>query len=63
MCDKGAERKLKRLREDEAQVSTTMAFHANRRPLEMVTEFKYLGQVHTESHDDWLTVLTNLRKA
>ena len=52
MCAKGAERKIKWLREDEAQAITTVAFQAYRRPLEMVMAFKYLGWVLTKSDDD-----------
>ena len=40
-----------------------VAFEAYGKPLEMVTEFKYLGRVLTASDDYWLAVVANLRNA
>ena len=40
-----------------------MAFQAYRRPLEMLTAFKYLERVLTASYDDWPSVVDNIRKA
>ena len=33
-----------------------------RLPLDMVTSFKYLGQVISAADDDWLVVVRNLAK-
>ena len=38
---------------------TTRASSAYGRPLEMVTSFKYLGQVISDTDDDWTEVVTN----
>ena len=63
MCSKGAERKLKRLREEEAQASTAVALQAYGRPMEMMKEFKYPGRVLTTYDYEWPEVFFNLRKA
>ena len=63
MCAKVSERKIKWLREDEAQASMAVYFQAYGRPLETVTEFKYLGWVLTASDENWPVVVTNIRKA
>ena len=60
MCAKGLEHKIKRLREEEANASTSVAFQAYGRPLEMVTAFKYVGRVLTTSNDNWPTVVVNI---
>ena len=63
MCARGAERWMKRLQDEEARLSTAVAFDAYGRPLEMVTLFKYLSRIIRKSDDDWLAVVTNLKKA
>ena len=45
ICSNGAEKKLKWLREEEAQSSNSVALQSCFRPLETAKEFKYLGQV------------------
>ena len=52
MCDRGAERNLKRLWEEESSMSTALAFKAYMRPLEAVSPFKYLVRVITASYND-----------
>ena len=62
MCAKGAERKIKRLREEEAQGRTAVYFQAYGISLDMGTAFKYLGRVFTASYDDCPKVVANLHK-
>ena len=62
MCARGAERWMKRLQDEEAGLSTTVAFEAYVRPLEMVTLFKYLSRIIRESDNDWSVVVTNLKR-
>ena len=52
-CTRGAERKRWRLAEEEEREFTARAFSAYGRPLEIVTSFKYLGQVISAADDDW----------
>ena len=59
-CNWGAERKRQRLAAEEEREFTVRAFNAYGRPLEMVTSFKYLGRVISETEDDWLAVVRNL---
>ena len=49
--------------EAELRDSTERAFEAYWKPLEMVSNFKYLGQVMTAGDDDWPAVAGNLVKA
>ena len=63
MCAKGAEWKLKWMREEEAQARMVEASQAYGRPLDMVTGFKYFGKVLNASDNDRLEVVANLRKA
>ena len=39
------------------------AFHAYRKLMEEVSEFRYLGRLITATDDDWLAVAGNIRKA
>ena len=39
------------------------AFEAYRAPIELVSEFKYLGRILTATDDNWPAVVGNLRKA
>ena len=39
------------------------AFEAYRKPIETVTQFKYLGRIMTAGDDDWPSVAGNLVKA
>ena len=60
---RGADRKRRRLKEDEEREVTTRAFSACVRPLEMVTSFKYLVQVTSSADDYWPAVVKNLSRA
>ena len=61
MCNNGEEHKIKRLREEESQASTSV-FQAYRRPLLTVTEFKFLGWVLNAYDDKCPEVFVNLQK-
>ena len=39
------------------------AFHAYRKPMEAMSEFRYLGRLLTAIDDDWPAVAGNIRKA
>ena len=43
-------------------MSTTAAFKDYGRPLEMVTLFKYLERILTESDNNWPAVVANRKK-
>ena len=49
--------------EAELREITERAFEANGKPIETVTNFKYLGQVMTAGDDDWPAVAEKLVKA
>ena len=38
------------------------AFHAYGKPMEAVSEFRYLGRLLTATDDDWPAVAGNIRK-
>ena len=59
-CKKGAERKRRRLAEMETRENAERAFHAYGRPMEVVLEFRYLGQLITATDDDWPVVAGNI---
>ena len=61
-CKKGAERKWRRLAEEEEKEVTSREFSAYGIPLEMVTSFRYLGRVILASNEDWMLVVWNLAK-
>ena len=52
MGTKAVERKIKRLRGEEAQASMVVTLQAYGRPTETVEVFKYLGRVLTASDDN-----------
>ena len=60
---RGAERKRRRLDEEELRESMDMAFQAYGEPLENVTTFRYMRQVMKAGDDEWPSVLGNLQKA
>ena len=62
-CARGAERKRRRLDEEELRESMDMAFQAYGEPLENVTTFRYMRQVMKAGDDEWPSVLGNLQKA
>ena len=61
-CDNGAERKRRRLAEEELREITERDSEAYGAPLENLTAFKYIGHVMTAGDDDWHEVVDNLRK-
>ena len=62
-CQKGAERKQRRLAETETRKNTERAFLAYGKPMAAVSEFRYLGRMLTATDDDWPAVAGNIRKA
>ena len=62
-CAKGAERKIRRVVEEDMRESAERAFQAYGKPLETVISFKYMGKVLTEADDAWLEVVGNLKNA
>ena len=62
-CSQGAERKRRRLASEEEREVATRAFSAYGRPLDIVTSFRYLGQVISTADDDWPEVVKNLARA
>ena len=62
-CKKGAERKWRRLAETETRENADWEFHAYGKPMEAVSEFRYLGWLLMATDDDWLAVAGNIRKA
>ena len=59
-CTQGAERKRQRLAAEEEREVTSRAFRAYGRPLEMVTSFKYLGRLISETDNNWPAGMRNL---
>ena len=62
-CKNREERKRRPMAEENIGESATIEFHAYRRPINMVTYFKYLGQVIRELDNNWSAVAGNLWKA
>ena len=60
---RGTERKQRRLAETETREKSEREFHAYRKPMEAVSEFRYLGRLLTATDDDWPAVAGNIRKA
>ena len=63
LCRKGAERKRRRIAEEDLRDTTERAFEAYRKSIETVKQFKYLGRVMTAGDDDWPEVAGDLVKA
>ena len=61
-CAWGAERKTRRLAEDEVREGAAQAFTEYRCPLVIMSSFHYLGKTLTEMDDDWTAVVGNLIK-
>ena len=61
-CEKGAERKQRRLAAEEERVVTSSVFSAYGRPLEMVTSFRYMGRVILAADENWLKVVWNMER-
>ena len=62
-CTQGAERDRQQLAAEEEREVTDRDFSIYRRPLEMVTSFKYLGRVISVTDNDWPAVVNNLAQA
>ena len=62
-CQQVAERKQRRLLEEEARSGAETLFTEYGIPLAQVTSFKYLGRVLTAADANWTVVVSNLRKA
>ena len=60
---KGAERKRWRLAETETRENSERAFEAYGAPIELMSEFKYIGRILTAKDDDWPEVIGYLRRA
>ena len=60
---RGAERKIRRIEEEELLEISERAFQAYGCPLDNVTAFKYLGRVMTAGDYDWPVLVCNLQKA
>ena len=56
-------RKIRRLAAEEGEAATERAFHAYRKKMQSMTEFRYLGRVLTNKDEDWPAVARNLRKS
>ena len=54
---------MKRLWQEEARLTTAMDFDAYGKPLETVTELKYLGRILMASGVDWMAVVEKILKA
>ena len=61
-CKKGAERKRTRLADTETRENSERAFHAYGKPMEVVSEFRYLGRLFMATDDDCPEVAGNTRK-
>ena len=62
-CIRGVERRRRRLAEEEGREVTVRAFSVYGLPLDTMNSFKYLGQVISETDDDWPAVVRNLARA
>ena len=49
--------------ETETQENAERVFHAYGKPMEAVSEFRYLGRLFMATDDDWPAVAGNIRKA
>ena len=61
-CRQGTDRKRRRLAEAEMREKLEQAFHAYGKPMEAVSEFRYLGRLLTATDDEWPAVAGNIRK-
>ena len=59
-CTWGADQKKRKLAAEEEREATARDFSPYGCPLEMVTSFKYLGQVISATDGEWPEVLRNL---
>ena len=62
-CAKGTERKRRQLAEMETRKNSEQAFKAYGKPMDTVSEFRYLGRILTATDDDWTAVAGNTKKA
>ena len=59
-CEKGEERKRRRLAETETRENSERAFKAYGEPMEAVSEFRYLRRLLTATDDNWPAVDGNI---
>ena len=62
-CEKVVERKRRRLAEKKTRENLERVFYAYGKPIEAVSEFRYLGRLLTATDDDWPAVAGNIKKA
>ena len=62
-CSKGVERKRRRLAETETREDLEREFSAYGKPMEVVTEFRYLGRLLTAMGNNCPAVAGNIKKA
>ena len=60
LCVQGAERKYRRIAEQEAWEGAALDFKAYVQHLESLSLFRYLAQILTEVDYDWTAIVTNL---
>ena len=62
-CDRSAEQEQWRLVAEEEREVTTRSLSTYGCPLEMVTSFRYLGQIISVADDNWPEVVKNFSRA
>ena len=60
--ERGSERNIRRLAEEEAQSGEVTEFRDYDRPPEIVSSFKYLGRLLTATDYNWTAVISNIQK-
>ena len=60
---RGADWKRRQLEEKETRENSEQVFHAYGKPMEAVSEFRYLRRLLTTTDDDWPAVAGNIQKA
>ena len=63
MCVRARQREDRRKQKVANEEAAKTKFTINGQPIEMVSEFKYLGRVLANDDDDWPAVRANIRKA
>ena len=62
-CKKARARETKRVQEEANKAAAQTIFNINGQPIEIVSEFKYLGRILAHDDDDWPAIRTNIKKA
>ena len=62
-CKKGAEQKQRWLADTDTRENLEQAFHAYRKTMQLVSEFRYFRRLLRATDDDWPAVAVNIRKA